>query len=86
MKNETALSAAQAVHETIINDDAFCGYEGTPEAFDLLLFEVQAIADCFIEPIDALKVDKLVDAWFEVQNEILEGNLEVDWYLSSDFA
>jgi hypothetical protein len=86
MKNEIALSAATAIHETINGSDAFFGYEGTTEAFETLLAEVDTVVDYLIQPLDGRNVDAIVETWFEVQNEIAEGNLEVDWYLNPEAA
>jgi hypothetical protein len=84
--NELALQAATAIHGTINGDDAFCGYDGTTETFATLLAEVQMVAEYLIEPINAQSVDAIVETWFEVQNEIGEGNLAVDWYLNPETA
>jgi hypothetical protein len=84
--NQTTLQAAVAVHEAITADDAFWGYDGTIESFATLLAEVQKVAEYLIEPINAQNVDAIVETWFEVQNEIAEGNLDVDWYLNPETA
>lgn len=85
MKNELTLTAAFAVHNAINNDDAFCGYDGSTEAFATLLAEVDAVAKHLVQPLNT-NVDGIVETWFEVQNEIAEGNLAVDWYLNPEMA
>jgi hypothetical protein len=83
--NELALTAATAIHNDINGNDAFLGYEGTIAAFATLLAEVQSVVDYLVQPLNT-NVDGIVETWFDVQTEIAEGNLAVDWYLNPEVA
>ncbi len=83
--NELTLTAATAIHNDINGNDAFLGYGGTTEAFATLLAEVNAVAEYLVQPLNT-NVNGIVETWFEVQNEIAEGNLAVDWYLSPEVS
>jgi hypothetical protein len=83
--NELTLTAATAIHNDINGNDAFLGYEGTTEAFATLLAEVNAVAEYLVQPLNT-NVNGIVETWFEVQNEIAEGNLAVDWFTNPETA
>jgi hypothetical protein len=78
-ENALILNATFELHDTINGSDAFCGYDGSTEAFANLLKEVEAIVNQLIPP-DLRDVDNVVETWFEVQNSIGSGELEVDWF------
>ena len=78
-QEEFILDAAYAVHNAIKNDDGFLGYDASVEAFTNLHREVEAIVENFISA-DVDDVEKVVDAFFEVNTKIAEGELEPDWY------
>lgn len=87
MKNETALSpetvaltAACQLHEDLLEDDAFAGYDGTKEQFDLLYRELLAVASEGSASEDN-PVDVTIETWFAYQLQIEDGSREVDWYL-----
>jgi len=87
MKNETtydtvtieqiSLRAAFALNGDLINDEAFCGYCGSKAEFDNLYLECLAIAKIVGYP----SIDMILDLYWEIQNEICEGETAVDWYL-----
>jgi hypothetical protein len=83
--NSLSLNAATAIHNDINGCDAWLGYEGTIDAFANLLAEVDAVVENLGDP-DDLNVDFVVETWFEVQNEIAEGNLAVDWFTNPEAA
>ena len=64
--NTVALEATLALHKQFLEDDGFCGYDGTLNQIGGLLDEVQSLA------IDALTrnsgieitVDSLIDQWY----------------------
>jgi len=85
MMNEVALSAAKAIHSQIVTDEGFAGYDGSEFAYLNLLAEVNAVAEYLVEPLNS-NVDGVVETWYEVQNEIAEGNLAVDWFLNPETA
>jgi hypothetical protein len=87
MKNETtytafdleqiALRTATLLNDQLLDDDGFCGYDGSKDDFDHLYLECRAIAKTLIYP----SLDMILDTFWEIQNEIGEGQREVDWYL-----
>jgi hypothetical protein len=81
--NELSLTAATAIHNDINGCDAWLGYEGTIDAFADLLAEVDAIVEHLICPFQ-MHVDDIVETWYQVQNEIAEGNLAVDWFTNPE--
>ena len=83
-----ALNAMTLIQAAVIeiawaisDNDAFCGYDGSPEQVTALFDEVTAVVNQLIHP-DLRDVDNIVETWFEVQNSIGSGELEVDWYLA----
>ena len=57
----TVLDALTALHGHLSNDDAFCGYDGGPEATARLLVELWGVVETWKQQTS----DDLVDAWFE---------------------
>jgi hypothetical protein len=83
MKNETtgvlpletrALAAAFVLDNELLSDPGFAGYYGE-EMFESLQAQVYAIAKT-VESINGI-----VETFYQFQNEICEGDREVDWYL-----
>lgn len=56
----TVLTALTTLHSQLIDDDAFCGYDGGPEATTRLLTELW---DC-VESWHQQSASDLVDAWY----------------------
>jgi hypothetical protein len=63
--NTLALEATLALHKQLLEDDGFCGYDGTLNQIGDLLDQVQSLA------VDALALDKgditvdyLIDQWY----------------------
>jgi hypothetical protein len=63
--NTLALEATLVLHQQLLVDDGFCGYEGALNQIGDLLEEVQSLA------VDALALDKgditvdyLIDQWY----------------------
>ena len=78
--NEFILEAAFAVHNEIKNNDGYFGYDASVEAFTMLHEQVKAIIEQLIHP-DACDIDNVIATFFEVDEKIGNGELEVDWYL-----
>lgn len=78
-QDQKALAATIAIHNQIVNDDAFAGYEGDISAFDTLYKEVYVIVtrECF----DDADLELVTETFFWYQNEIADGEREIDWYL-----
>lgn len=76
---QLALKAAFALNEDLLISDAAWGYSGSKEDFDRIYHECLVIAR---DEIGSKKsIDEVLDAFWDIQMEIMNGNREVDWYL-----
>ena len=64
----TVLAALTALHGSLIDDDAFCGYDGGPEATTRLLSELWGLVESWKQQ----SVTDLVDAWYVAASEAME--------------
>jgi hypothetical protein len=74
----TALTATIALHNELVNDDAFAGYEGDKNAFDKLYKEVYTITR--YELFDGADVEMINETFYTYMTEIANGEREVDWF------
>lgn len=84
MKNEMtfqqkALAASFLLHDQLLDDCNYAGYEGTKEDFDRLYAEVFVI--CRDELPDDANVDYVIETFHDYQLEQMDGIREVGWYL-----
>ena len=75
----TALTATIALHNELVNDDAFAGYEADINAFNTLYKEVYTITR--YELFDGADVEMINETFYTYMTEIANGEREVDWYL-----
>lgn len=75
-----ALTAACQMHGKLLNDDAFMGYDGTRDSFDLLYRELFVIARDEVS-LEIDPISQVIETFYEYQTEVSEGVREVDWYL-----
>ncbi len=82
----SVLNLACKLHTELSTDTtgAWCGYEGAKESFDCLFAELNAIACHEVSPSAANFIEQVEETFYAFQNEIAEGNREIDWYLTSD--
>jgi len=63
--NTLALEATLALHKQLLEDDGFCGYDGTLSQIGDLLDEVQSLAiDALAPDKGEITVDYLIDQWY----------------------
>ena len=74
----TALTATIALHNELVNDDAFSGYEGDKDAFDRLYKEVYTITR--YELFDGADVEMISETFYLYMTEIAGGEREADWF------
>ena len=74
-----ALEASFLLHNQLLTDANYDGYEGTKDCFDRLYQEVYVI--CRDELPDDADVDYVIETFHDYQLEQMEGAREVDWYL-----
>ena len=84
MKNEMtfqqkALAASFLLHDQLLDDCNYAGYEGTKEDFDRLYDEVFVI--CCDELPDNADIDYVLETFHDYQLEQMDGVREVGWYL-----
>ena len=79
MFDTKALEATIALHKELLPEEAFNGYEGTKEDFDLLYREIYEIVRN--ELPDEADIEQVVDCFFDYQLEIQNGDREVCWFL-----
>jgi hypothetical protein len=76
---QLALKAAFALNEDLLTSDAAWGYSGSKEDFDRIY------AECFVIARDEIgsekSMDEVLDAFWDIQLEIMNGHREVGWYL-----
>jgi hypothetical protein len=76
-REQLALKAAYDLHQDLLTSDAAWGYSGSIEDFHRLAQECLAIVKEAFMPT----VDTVLDAYWEVQTEVEQGERAVDWYL-----
>lgn len=74
----TALTATIALHNELVNNEAFAGYGGDKDEFDRLYKEVYTITR--YELFDGADVEQIVETWFLYFEEILNGQRDCDWF------
>jgi hypothetical protein len=83
MKNiqlqEKALRASFVLHDELLNDCNYEGYEGDKEAFDRLYDEVLVI--CAQEVPDDADIEMITETFHTYKFEQMNGEREIDWYL-----
>ena len=82
MKNNfenTALTACFQLHNELLKDDFFAGYDGSKEQFDDLYAQVYKIVS--EELWDGAEIDQVIETFYTYEDEIAQGLREVDWFL-----
>jgi hypothetical protein len=83
MKNtelqQKALSASFVLHEQMLTDCNYNGYDGDKDDFDNLYQEVFVIVRD--ELPDNADLEQIVECFHEYQLEIMNGQRDVTWYL-----
>ena len=74
-----AIQATFQLHNELLVDDFFAGYEGSKENFDDLYNQVYKIVSQ--ELWDGAEVDQVVETFYTYETEIAQGLREVDWHL-----
>lgn len=75
-----ALTAACQMHNELLQDEGFAGYDGTKDAFDNLYQELFVIARDEVS-LEVDPVDQVVETFYAYQAEIAMGDRDFDWYL-----
>lgn len=74
-----ALRASFALNDELLTSDAAWGYSGSKEDFDRLYRE------CFVIARDEVgskkSLDDILDTFWDIQLEVMNGNRAVEWYL-----
>lgn len=79
---QKALAASFLLHEQMLNDCCYAGYEGNKEDFDRLYDEVLVIArDEFPVYKTDITVGEVVEMFHEYQLEQMDGVRDIGWYL-----
>lgn len=76
---QTALVTCFQLHNELLNDEFFAGYDGTKEQFDELYKNIYKIVS--EELWDGAEVDQVIETFYTYEDEIAKGLREVDWYL-----
>jgi hypothetical protein len=76
---QTALAACFVLHNEMLNDESFAGYEGAKDDFDSLYKEVYTIVR--EELWDGVDVELVVETFYHYQTEIVNGERDVCWFL-----
>jgi hypothetical protein len=84
MKNEIAFSqkaleACFVLHQQLLTEACYAGYDGTKDDFDVLYAEVYII--CRDELPDEADVNQVVETFHDYQLETMDGQREIGWYL-----
>mgnify|MGYP000061730261 CR=1 FL=1 len=74
-----ALAASFQLHEQMLNDCCYAGYDGEKEAFDNLYHEVYVI--CRDELPDDADVEQVVEMFHDYQLEQMDGVREIGWWM-----
>jgi hypothetical protein len=83
MKNvqlsQKTLQVCFVLHEQLLTDCCYDGYDGDKKAFDNLYQEVFVIIrDELPDDADA---EQIIDTFHDYQLEMMNGHREIDWYL-----
>ena len=76
---QKALAASFLLHNQLLDDCNYAGYEGTKEDFDRLYDEVFVI--CRDELPDDADCEQVIETFYDYQLEQMDGVREVGWYL-----
>jgi len=76
---QKALNASFMLHEQMLTDCNYAGYDGDKFAFDRLYCEVLVI--CRDELPDDADLEQVVDTFHEYMLEQMNGYRDQDWYL-----
>jgi hypothetical protein len=76
--HQLALEAAFQLNKELLNDESFCGYEGSLEEFELLCAECLYIIENEMRVVGVTQW--VVDKFYENQLEISEGNRYVGYF------
>ena len=76
---QKALSASIVLHQQLLTDCCYDGYEGTKDDFDNLYKEVYAIAR--YELPDEADIEQIENTFHEYQLEQMTGERDVCWFL-----
>ena len=74
-----ALAASFQLHEQMLNDCCYAGYDGDKAAFDDLYAEVYVI--CRDELPDDADVEEVVEMFHDYQLEQMNGDREIGWWM-----
>lgn len=75
-----ALLAACNLHNKLLNDDAFLGYDGTKHQFDLLYGELFIVARDEVS-LEVEPIAQVIETWYDYQYEIMAGERDVCWWM-----
>ena len=76
---QKALQVSFVLHEQLLTDCNYQGYDGDKDAFDNLYEEVYAIAR--YELPDDADIEQIATTFHEYQLEQMNGDREIGWYL-----
>jgi hypothetical protein len=76
---QLTLRAAAALNDELLTSDSAWGYSGSKEDFDRLYRECFAIARDEVDTRDS--IDEILDTYWDIQLEVMNGHRAVDWYL-----
>ena len=76
---QNALAASFVLHEQLLNDCNYEGYEGDKIAFDRLYDEVLVI--CVQELPDDADIEQIAETFHSYKLEQMMGDRDMDWYL-----
>ena len=76
---DRALRASFQLHNDLLNNAAYAGYDGDKKAFDRLFDEVFVITRDEL-PDDA-NVEQIIETFHDYALEQMDGVRETDWYL-----
>ena len=74
-----ALEVSFVLHQQLLTDCCYDGYDGDKDAFDNLYKEVYAIAR--YELPDDADIEQIVTTFHEYQLEQMNGERDICWYL-----
>ena len=76
---QKTLAVSFLLHEQLLNDCNYAGYDGDKFAFDRLYGEVLVI--CRDELPDDADIEQIVNTFHEYMLEQMTGDRDQDWYL-----
>jgi hypothetical protein len=77
--SKKALEACFVLHEQMLTDCNYAGYDGDKKAFDRLYAEVYVI--CSEELPDDADIEQVVDTFHEYALEQMMGRRSIGWHL-----